>query len=512
MNKKQNFIVWGILLLLSLFFYYNTITSPVKDRHAWASADHFAISLGFIENGFDFFHPETKCLNPQFPANNRNYEKPFWSNPIEHAKGITAVDFPIHHYAIASIMYILKTDQTYVYRIYMLLISLIGLFYLYKTSMLLTSSNKYSIFLVIFLFLSPTFSFYASSFLPSQASFSLLMIAGFQYLKFYKTQKDKYFYYFLLLLLIASLARLPFTIYLIAICSLFIFEGIIHKIFQWKKILLSILLINIVLLYFFYNKLYLYENYGSNFLNHATPVTSFTQFFEVLKGSIFHQSWRYLTLVQYVILLIISYQLIKNKSNFLHFKKHQQPFYFLLISSIGIFVYMLLMLPQFVSHDYYILDTFLPILIYFMMSVYRIVPPKLLKKIFLALCIFGFILNRIVYMYGYAERKTDLVEQTRKNFLGSNATLDSLKINKSDRILLIDSYCPNLAFINMKRKGYVIMDTSYENIKNGLNWDYDYIITQNFSYQESVLKSYPNFENETEIFFTNNKFTIHTKK
>lgn len=513
MLKNKNIIVWGVLVLLSSIFYYNKILTPVKDRHAWALADHFAISLGFIDNNFDFFHPETKCLNPQFPAKKIGSENfSFWSHPIENPQGITAIDFPVHHYIIASIMHVLDTDQTYVFRLYMLLFSLIGLFYLYKLGMLITKNFYYSLFIVLFVFLSPTYSYYTINFLPTQASFSLLMIAGYQYLKHLQSKVNKHFYYCLTLLLVASLARLPFSIYLIGFLLIFILKGIFDKKIQWRKLLLTTTYLLIIFAYFLYNKYYLFQNFGSNFLNYPLPATNIKQFLYILWKTIFHESWRYFTIVHYVILGFVFALFIKNKSTLKHNKIYKSPILNLIICSGGVCLYMILMFQQFVAHDYYMMDTFLPILIFWMLILHQFVPQKTVKKLFIGLCIFGLLFNRMTYIYGYAERKIDPLEQTRKNFAHSEKILDSLDIKKSDRILLIDSYSPNLAFINMNRKGFVIMDVTFKNIQNGLKWNYDYIITQNFSYQSEILENYPNFENETKIIFSNDKFTIHTKK
>jgi hypothetical protein len=173
---------------------------------------------------------------------------------------------------------------------------------------------------------------------------------------------------------------------------------------------------------------------------------------------------------------------------------------------------MILMSKQFVAHEYYMLDTFLPILIFLSLGCFQLFEDKKIKKALIIFCCFAFILNRIVYKYCYSERKVDSRETTRKNSLNSEQTLDSLNIDINKRILLLDSKSPNLAFINMNRKGYCVMNTSYINIKESLNLCFNYIITQNFTYKDTVLSNYPNFEKETTIFFTNDKFTIHTKK
>lgn len=512
MNKKQNQSCIIILLIISFLLFFGKINSPVKDRHAWAMADHFAISLGFIDNGFDFFHPKTFCLNPQFSANKLDSQRDFWTKTIENPQGITAIDFPIHHYCIAVLMKILNTRETYVFRLYMLAFSLLGLYYLFKSAIIITKSFYFSISIILFTFLLPSFSYYAIGFLPSQIGLSILFISLYHFLKHKQTHKFKYFLYFLSLLTLASLTRFPFLIYIIGLLCLYLFLAVLNKKIEWKKMSLSIAAISVVLLYFFYNKYYLSENFGSNFLNYPLPADSLQNFVDSIIGTFYHQSWRYFTIVHYILLLLLFTSIYKNRSKIDKSILLKETVIYLCICSIGISMYMFLMIQQFVAHEYYMFDTFLPILIFWILVSSKYLKFNFTTKKIALVLIPMFIFNKVVYHFGYAERINDPLETTRKNFQQSEIILDSLGIHKESKILLLDSYSPNLAFINMNRNGYCVMTTSTSNITNSLNWNYDYIITQNFSFDKEVLKSYPNFNKETSVLYSNDKFTIHTKK
>ena len=89
--------------------------------------------------------------------------------------------------------------------------------------------------------------------------------------------------------------------------------------------------------------------------------------------------------------------------------------------------------------------------------------------------------NRIIFKYGFNSDNDNTLELSRRNFKGGDSVLDSLKIPRSAKLLVLDSHSPNLAFTSMKRSGYCVMTTSYANIERAMKWDYDYIITQNFS-------------------------------
>ncbi len=90
-----------MLIILSVVFHKNTINEFPSHIHAWSQADRYALSLGFLNNGFDFFHPQTYNLNVQFPA----------SKTLAVEEGITAVDFPIHEFIIAVLMKLLHTTE-----------------------------------------------------------------------------------------------------------------------------------------------------------------------------------------------------------------------------------------------------------------------------------------------------------------------------------------------------------------------------------------------------------------
>jgi hypothetical protein len=86
----------GLLLLLSVLYYHNTIGLPPSYIHSWTQSDRYAISLKFLENGFNFFKPQTFNLST--------------------IDGITGVDFPLHEYLVALIMKITGSSSPVIFR------------------------------------------------------------------------------------------------------------------------------------------------------------------------------------------------------------------------------------------------------------------------------------------------------------------------------------------------------------------------------------------------------------
>ena len=60
MKNKLETIGLGIVIIgFGLTFQYKYLNEFPSHIHAWAQADRYALSLGFLENGLDFFKPQT---------------------------------------------------------------------------------------------------------------------------------------------------------------------------------------------------------------------------------------------------------------------------------------------------------------------------------------------------------------------------------------------------------------------------------------------------------------------
>lgn len=514
MTKKQLVTVWGLIIGVSILLNIRNFNNPLNGRHAWAQADHFAIALNFIDNNFDFFHPETYCLNPQFSADvDQDKNIGYWSTVPENPQGITAVDFPINPYIVAGLMSVFETKEVLIYRLYTLIICMLGLFYLFKTSLFVTKSYNLSLFLILFVLLSPTYSYYSFSTLPSPVSLSLLFIASFHFAKYFLEGSKSNFNYSLCFFTLASLIRFPFIIYLLSLVCLLGLSIILKKKKYWKQLIVTTLAIAIVLGYFFYNKFYLSKNFGSNFLSYPLLPKSISEFLAAIYNSFYHESWRYFTLAHYAVLFYILKQVFKNRSK--KITKNIELTSYLIIASIGVSIYAFLMTKQFIAHDYYLLDTFFPILLFWMIGSHLYLKKDYSKQLQKATIVFGavsIIFSIPVFIFGYNSRPKTLFDENRRNFVGSHHTLDRLKISKKAKILLLDSHTPNLNFIGLQRKGFCVMTPSEKLISRAMNWNYDYIITPNESIETTIIPNYPNFKKETEVFYSNKGFTIHTKK
>ena len=129
-------------MVVCAFFQFQKINEFPQYKHCWAQCDRYALALGFINNGGDFFHPETFIYNNQFPTGD--------FNTIRNTT-ITSVDFPIHDYCVSLLMRIFHTFDPWCFRLYILIYSVIGLFFLYRLISFFTNSVVKPIFIILLL-------------------------------------------------------------------------------------------------------------------------------------------------------------------------------------------------------------------------------------------------------------------------------------------------------------------------------------------------------------------------
>ena len=166
------FIAMLLIVAAGLFVSLDYINEFPTHIHAWAEQDHYALSLGFLHNGFDFFHPETMIYNKQFPG--------WWKEAYDTT--ITSAGFSIHEYVVALWMKIFGSDSPWVFRSWTLLIALAGLFFLFKICLQITQDAAKALITTGVAITSPILAYYMSGFLPSIPAFSVCIVGIWCYL------------------------------------------------------------------------------------------------------------------------------------------------------------------------------------------------------------------------------------------------------------------------------------------------------------------------------------------
>jgi hypothetical protein len=495
-KNKYNYVgLFLILTLLSLFFYWHTISLPPSFIHAWTQSDRYAISLKFLENGFDIFHPQTFNLST--------------------IDGITSVDLPIHEFIVAILMKLFGTTNPTIFRLYVLLISFIGYFYLYKLSFKILKSSFWSYFVVIFTFTLPIITYYQSSFLPSSTSFSLCIIGYYYYHKYKETIKNNNLWKAIFFITLAALSRSPFNIFLFAILCKEVLLSLKHNSINPKKYLPFLIGYTCIISYQLY-KNYITQKYGTQFLTTIKPATTLTDSTEITIDVFKRWKLQLFTYGHYAvfILLVISSFFKKNISK--DFVK-KSLFIDVGILIAGFVIYYLLMANQFIAHEYYFIDSFYIIAVLAIMALccnpYLLHLSNMIFKIAAIIFIGAFIYqSQKLQKEKYSFQFWDTAEMSRKNYEKATLLLDSIGIPKNAKLLLPYATTTSYALMQLGRNGYTVIDGTYEKIKKAMNLNYDYIVTEDRLLASETVYHYPNFLNEVTRIGGNGKISIFKKE
>ncbi|MFT6167227.1 MAG: hypothetical protein ACJASF_001925 [Vicingaceae bacterium] len=495
--KKQlpsSILMLLILVFGAIYLFNGTMSKYPAYVHAWTQSDRIAIAQNFQENGFDFFHPATYNLLTK--------------------DGVTQVDFPIHDYFVAVVSSITSQSVVVIFHWYNLIYSLIGLFFLFHFFLLFTKSMMRSIMGTTFIFTLPFFVYYQNGFLPSTASFANLFIGLFFVFNSYKSKNG--YTLGVIFITLAALARAPFFIFLFALLLNEIVQEIRLKRFKFSRVSKLLMGIAIFIGYYFYNQ-HLGKTFGSMFLNETLHFTSVSNFVEVVFGAADRWSnqlmspYHAILLIPLIVACIFQY---KNLKTINHQKKKLLSF--LLISFIGVLFFFIAFGRQFTDHDYYYIDSFLPLFslwIIFMLSIVTI-SKKWYTFIGGSCFIFFF------YFFGYSKdiqslRYTppfdDRVEYAFNVYQSSADDLKTWGVNKKDTLYVIDANSTNIPFTIWGNKGYSNLKTRANILGPELDSNFTYATMVDSFFFNNVYKDYPHIINQLERVEGNGKLSLYRK-
>lgn len=507
LKPLHKYIALCVIAVISFLVQFKTLNEFPQYIHSWAACDRYALALGFIDNGGDFFHPQTYVMNNQFPG----------EFMVPRETTVTSVDFPIHDYLVSFVMRIAQTTAPWCFRLYILLYSIAGLYFLYKLTALFTPCLTRSLFVVLFALSSPVFLYYQAGFLPTIPSLANAMIGLYYFVYFLKTERRNYFYLCLFFVTLAALARLPFAILLVAIGCFEAFYVLRNKRLEGYKFLGFVLAFCCITGYYLYNG-YLRKHYGSLFLNYIIPATSFSDFTGFTKTALKKWSLQYFNGLSYLMFavaaLVAGYNTLRNRKSMISLEK--QFLFLIIILFCGCGLYYLLMCYQFMNHDYYFLDTFyLPIIGLFLFFVVKwpelsVPRPKLLGALSLLVFVPVFLFSR-----GKLQERKDVFgpgeSSTAYQYKNADRLLDSLKIAKDAKLLVFGNDGSNNAFILLKRKGFVIIEPDSAKIATALQWPYDYIVADDEAMISKVYHDDPSIIDKIRRLGGNGKISIYKK-
>ncbi len=504
MKTKHILAFWLLVICLSFYYYRNLITQFPMYMHAWTQSDHYALTLGFTKNGLDLFHPQTYYLNPQI--------KPVVKQT--QYLGITAADLPVYDYLSAVIMKLFNTRSVMVCRLVTLLLALTGLFCLFRFTFLITKNVLPAFLITAFTFTCPLYNYFQAGFIPTIPSFALTLCALYLYYLYLSNNQNRYLLFALLCLTVASLSRMTFLIYLTAF---FIHQVLI--IIKDKKNVGKVLLyffsaFTIIIVYRLYN-IHLQKIYGSAFLGTIRPL-DLKWFAEVFMEAYNNWVLHYFTKWHYLLMLLLIVfgmgQLILNKHSLSKIQKSM--FQLSLILFLGCTAFYFLMQSQF-NHDYYCLDTFFALALLMVVLFLSIINWR--KKIvlvcstvlFSAFAIVAFVDCNKTLKQRCGSKTNDMSYQMQLAFKDANVFLDKIGIDKSKKILMLNSYSSNIPFIMMDRQGFCVIHWERDQILEALTLPFDCILILNKS-KKNVFESVPELQKTITAIVDNQRFTVYT--
>jgi hypothetical protein len=503
---KELFITAFILVSLSIFFFRKTISEFPSHIHAWTQSDRYALALGYVDNGLDLFHPSTYNLQPAYKA----------AEVLSAEKGITRVDMPLPDYLAAFVMSVAGTRSPVVFRLIVLLIGLTGLLFFFAFSRKLGNSFLSALFLTLFVFSVPVFTYYLDGFIPSIPAFSLSVAAIYYYHKYLNDNNYRDYLLASGLLLLASLIRMPFIMPLLIIFMIQFFKNLKDKPILLKESLTALFVLAIFGMSLTYNQ-FLGRVYGSLFLNELMPAHSLAELKNLFFESLSNWKWQYFSWFQYIILIPALFGLVFSALKKTIPPAHKILAFFGISGLILAMVYFAAMAQQFPAHDYYWIDVFLlPLVLITTIGWQKteaLCINRILKSSFYAFMGIALVLMLMSSYNIQNERNTpkgyDRTEITKVNFTDGESLCKEAGIAKNERVLVIDAYTYNSPLILLNRKGYTVLNTSKEDIEEALRYNFDFIAIQNRFLASDVLRNAPELRSNLEPIANNGKIGLY---
>lgn len=241
MTKRYAVIAYFVVAL-ALFFglHYNNLGVNQGGTAHGQQGANLAMAEGFVDNGLDFLHPQTKALN---------YRNGDYSLNKTSSSGITAAHFPIHAYIPAVVHSMTDWKLPKVVQWYNLLWGFVGLFFVYLLALRITDHIGKSIFVLVFVATAPVFAFYQSNFLPEIPSIAATTIGLYLMYRWLDERKERLAWIGMGWLLFACLSSPDLFVYILGGGALIQTRMPAKKSFYRQPIILAFLFLMVLWLF-----------------------------------------------------------------------------------------------------------------------------------------------------------------------------------------------------------------------------------------------------------------------
>lgn len=475
------------ILLLALFFHlgiYKFLDHRPGSIHIWAQCDRASVARNFSEDSMNILLPRV--------------------HHTKHATGITGMEFPLINYIVA-VFYKLFGFNEFWYRSVMALLVFAGLFAAIRMFNLFVPDLYASVLLVAIWYLSPTLVYYTPNFLPDAASLGLILIFWMLFFRIVKTGKSQLLPLLALTAALSGLIKISslisvITVIIIGVINLLLPEHrrSINGKLNLKITLYSVTALPIVLCWYLYAA-NLNTTYQSGvFLMDIKPAENLTEFFRLASNVWETQNKQYYFNLFFIFLGIAAFYIAFNYK-----KVNRILLQSTLLLWMGSTLFFIMMIHQFIHHDYYII-TLLPAALFLLLTAAELLF-RITRFRYLSLTS-GIVLLLIFLIFSnQTNKKTkgkleDLADTTSEYkyynvYYGMENYLRKIGIRRDQRVLSVFDVSPNVTLYLMDQKGLNVNhgNDPYETLKD---WQLspEYIIVNEKHRHDFVLRDSSAFE------------------
>lgn len=442
------FILLSVIYLLCGVF--EALPLAPQSIHAWAQSDRASVAAIYYYEKMDLFHPRVYNLL--------------------NGTGYTGMEFPLINYS-AACLYKVFGFHNFWYRFLVMCIVTTGMYASFRIACDVLNHKPAALFITLLWVLSPVFLFYTPNFLSDAASLGFIMIA---WLAFFQLQK-KFSVRWLMVLFFfgtfATLVKITSSISILSMIGLLLphylkWLSIDPKnLFKHKHWLISSLLLTLFITSGWYQyAAYLnVANFSEMFHLGISPPENFSEAISILRKFPdfflydYYSPFTLITIVCLVPLLAILSKKINRMMGLLVLGMG---------AANGCFIY--LQLQKYLPHDYYIL-TILPWVFFLFVTTAKLILEKITVgkfKTTILILLAGILCYNTAYCkrlltYRYDQNNSSYYENAFHAYYNVQPILREKGINRTDTIITLVDYTPNLSLYLMGNKGYSLIDKDY---------------------------------------------------
>ena len=421
-----------------LFTYLPYLNDGPRGIHQWAQADRVAVCLRYAD-GKELLDAATYSMKTP--------------------DGNTGVEFSGFQYGIAQLLR-MGVPENYVY--FLLRFGTFLIFFSSLFALVFSLLSKENVWiksvLLIFVISSPLLLYYGYNFLPDIMALSLVLLC------FLLLERDfqQHILWILLLSGLAMLVKTSSGIYGIGFMGLYVLQVGKKINIKWGAAIVLFAAIACGIVYYDFHFVHLRskELWSTVFLTEFVPVTNWGQFTNVIDTASRFR-YEYFSKPQWWVILGLGILGIWHKRNEITTNINWRIALILLLGLVSLTI---LFGVQFMNHDYYVIATFMPVIIYFTLKALAYFLPYVQPRTAL---IVGILLAVLTFSKGnskYFERMSEIVhidghpEPYNRNWiLGAKQVVDA-HVPTENLIFSLYNMEPNWSLIYAGRKGAVFND------------------------------------------------------